>query len=247
MDSRPLKVASIQFKSLHKEVAGNLSNLLKLCRQAIATGARLLVLPEMCLTGYIWESAKGITPFAEESNGESFQKIADFCKENDCYIAYGFPEKYEEQLFNSQNLVSPQGALLCTYRKMNLFEADTSWASPGNLGYVSLESSIGKVGLGICMDLNFDDFLQFHIDNDTRYLLLAVNWLDEGYWVLDYWEERLKNFSGTAVISNTYGIEQNILFSGLSAIFHKKGFQRYAPIKGDFVLPFEIPGEPPSN
>ncbi|MCP4298289.1 MAG: carbon-nitrogen hydrolase family protein [Proteobacteria bacterium] len=247
MDSRPLKVASIQFKPRHKDVVGNLNNLFKLCHQATTAGAQLLVLPEMCLTGYIWESPKLIAPFAEASIGESFQKMATFCKEYGCYIAYGFAEKDEELLFNSQNLVSPDGTLLGTYRKENLFAVDTLWASPGNLGYISLECSLGKVGLGICMDLNFDDFVQFHIENKTRLLLLAVNWLDEGHCVLDYWKERLRNFRGTAIISNTYGMEKKVLFCGLSAVFHRDRFQGHAPIKGDFVLLFDIPENSPKN
>lgn len=247
MDNRVLKVASIQFKPTRGELISNLDNLFELCHQGIDLGARLLVLPEMCLTGYIWESAGIIAPYAENARGESFQRVATFCKENSCFLAYGFAEKDEGLFYNSQNLVSPEGKLLSTYRKIHLYDADTLWATSGNLGYISLDCSLGKIGLGICMDLNFDQFVQFHIDQKTRYLLLAVNWLDEGFRVLDYWQERLKNFQGTVIIANTYGQERGIPFSGLSGVLYKNQFQQHAPKSGDFVVLFEIPIDQVSN
>ena len=58
-------VACIQFKPVKGDIAQNLKELLKLCEQAAETGAKLIQLPEMCLSGYIWPSPESITPFTE--------------------------------------------------------------------------------------------------------------------------------------------------------------------------------------
>ena len=235
--TRSFKIATIQYKPVLADTASeNLKKILTLCLRAVRNGAELLVLPEMCLTGYIWDSAEAIAPFTEIAKGESFQKISLFCQENSCYIAYGFAETDGAEFYNSQNFVSPQGKLLATYRKTHLFVADRSWATPGNSGYLNIDGNFGRIGFGICMDLNFNDFVQFHIEHETQYLLLAVNWLDEGGMVHNYWLERLRNFGGTTIIANTYGQERGVPFCGLSGIITGNKFQQTAPKNGDYIV-----------
>ncbi|PCI30768.1 MAG: hypothetical protein COB67_01045 [SAR324 cluster bacterium] len=232
--------ATIQFKPVKGDPEENLRKVLDLCGQAITAGAKLLTLPEMCLTGYIWPNASSIRRYAEPALGVSYLQLAEFCRNNQCYLAYGFAETCSGHLYNAQNLIGPGGGLLATYRKTHLFDADCTWATPGNSGFISVNTEIGKLGLGICMDLNFDDFVLYHQWENTTYLLLAVNWLDEGFHVHPYWLHRLYPFSGTTLIANTHGWEERIAFSGNSGVFIGNSCLVAAPKSKDHILCIDV-------
>lgn len=228
--------ATIQYKPLKGRPGDNLSALLSLCRIAAQRGAELIVLPEMCLSGYIFANKAEAEKIAEPAEGETFSAFAEFCLANSCYISYGYAEKTGNRLYNAQNLIDPGGKLLFRYRKMHLFDADMLWATPGDLGFMSVSTPLGIMGAGICMDLNYNDFVRYHIESETGLLLFPTNWIDQGFDVLPYWSSRLQGFNGTAFIANNYGCEDGIFFSGKSAVYHNGSFISSASSQGNAVL-----------
>ncbi len=228
--------STIQYKAVYGQPEKNREKLLELCYNAVKTDADIIILPEMCLTGYIWPHRDRLYKIAERADGETFAIFAEFCFKKDCYLAYGFAEYEDDKLYNSQNFIGPDGRLLLTYRKMHLFFADLLWAHPGNRGFQFVDTPIGRVGLGICMDLNFDDFVDFHIANKTEWLLFAANWLKEDIDVHAYWKKRFRNYRGTAFIANTFGHEYIIEFCGKTSVYESGEFTSIAPEEGNYIL-----------
>jgi len=236
IDKMENKAAVIQFKADRGKVFSNLAGILSLCRKAAENKAKLIVLPEMCLTGYIWPNREDIFELTEKANGPTFEALSAFCEKNQIYLAYGFAEKDVDLLYNSQNLIGPNGKLLTTYRKVHLFEMDEFWAHPGDRGFQTIDTDIGRLGMGICMDLNFDDFVDFHIKQNTDYLLFSTNWLEEGLDVHSYWKMRLTGFENTVLMANTYGTEFNIEFCGRSAVFRNGDFTAETEKTGNQII-----------
>ena len=214
-----MKAAIIQFTPDFPTPQLNFSPLIALCEGAVAAGAKLIHLPEMCLVPYLWDSSGEIASVAEPKQGDSFLFFSDFAAKHSLFLCYGYPEADSGKFYNSQNLINPQGELIGHYRKKHLYDADFSWATPGNLPFQSIKTAIGKIGLGICMDLNFNDFTNFHVLAETEILCLAVNWLEEGPDVTNYWARRLMPFSQDVLISNRFGPERQIQFCGRSSHF----------------------------
>lgn len=95
----------------------------------------------------------------------------------ECFVIVGYPQKENDQCYNSLCCVDPQGKVIVTYKKTFLFETDENWAVEGP-GFVSIKiDGLGKVkkkkkrkknrnnidralfmqikiGFGICMDIN---------------------------------------------------------------------------------------------
>jgi len=211
--------AVIQFLPSKGNPDKNLELILELITQCVFHKAELIILPEMCLTGYVWKEREKLASLSEPADGSTFQVLSSFCTEHRSFLAYGFAENCQGKLFNSQNLIGPNGDLLATYRKVHLYDTDYIWATSGDGGFVSVKTEIGTLGLGICMDLNFDDFISFHCRQLTDLLLLSANWLDEGYDVHKYWLKRLSPFSGTSLIANSSGVDEHVVFSGFSGAF----------------------------
>lgn len=160
-------------------------------------------------------------------------------------MVFGFPERSPEGLFNSQGMVAPDGRIRPVYRKTHLFEADEWWTVPGNTGYRQWDSPWGRIGSGICMDLNYPDLADWHRRSGTAILAFSTNWLDQDFDVLPYWEEKLLGteggFTGLALFANRGGAEFGVPFRGQSAIFLGGRCVAALPGKDDGVLVVEVP------
>ncbi|KAF9578972.1 Carbon-nitrogen hydrolase [Lunasporangiospora selenospora] len=100
-------------------------------------------------------------------------------------VAEAGSEEEKEEYFNSTCLVSPKGTLVSTYSKTFLYYTDENWAQEGP-GFQSTDiEGLGKVGFGICMDVNprqfkapFEafEFSNFHLDQKSKLILCSMAW-----------------------------------------------------------------------
>lgn len=159
-----MRVALYQCPPLPLDVAGNLKRLQHVAQEA--TGADLLVLPEMFLTGYNI-GAEAVGALAEHQDGESAQFIASLASRTGMAIAYGYPERADDgQIYNAVQLIDATGRRLCNYRKTHLFgDLDHSMFSAGDDDLPVVDLLGWKLGLLICYDLEFPE--------NTRRLALA--------------------------------------------------------------------------
>lgn len=151
-----MRVALYQCPPRPLDVAGNLQRLKQVANEA--SGADLLVLPEMFLTGYnIGAEAAGA--LAEVSNGDAAQQIASIAKAAGMAIVYGYPERTEDgQIYNAVQLIDGKGERLCNYRKTHLFgDLDRSMFSAGQDQLPIVQLNGWKLGFLICYDLEFPE------------------------------------------------------------------------------------------
>jgi predicted amidohydrolase len=241
-----VKVAAVQWKAIKGDKPASLARLASLAREA-AAGADLVVLPEMAATGYVFENREAIAPLAEPAQGETFQTLAAVARAANCWIVSGFAERDGDRLYNSAHVISPTGMLHVVYRKMLLYDTDKSWASPGDRGYVRVETPAGGFTVGICMDLNDDRFIRWCRAAAVRAIAFPTNWLDQGQNVWPYWAWRLAGVPSTLVAANTYGPEAHLRFIGGSAILSGPKVLAAAPPSGDCILHAtldEVPAPP---
>jgi len=215
------KIGVIQWKPVLGEKASNLFHLSQWIKTAKDLGADFVLLPELATTGYVFQNRSHVLALAEENKGESFEFLSHLARKLGIYLIYGYPEKEGDDLYNSQNLIGCNGEFLGTYRKTHLFFADRIWARAGNLGYKIFKTDLGKVSLGICMDMNFQSFIEFHQANRSDFVAISSYWLNDDCDSFEYWLSRWVNFGGTVAISNSYGWEGGIEFSGKSCVFQQ--------------------------
>jgi len=85
-----MKVSVLQFKPKLLDKAHNLG---KLSEMLAGIKTDLVVLPELAISGYVFNSHQEVLSIAEEAGkGESFELFTALAKDNDCSIVYGFPE-----------------------------------------------------------------------------------------------------------------------------------------------------------
>ena len=151
-----MRVALYQCPPLPLDVAGNLKRLHPLAHEA--SGADVLVLPEMFLSGYNI-GAEAVGALAEAQDGPSAQAIGELAKSAGLAILYGYPERAEDgQIYNAVQLIDAHGRRLCNYRKTHLFgDLDHSMFSAGEDDFPLVELNGWKLGFLICYDLEFPE------------------------------------------------------------------------------------------
>lgn len=223
-----MRVAAIQFAPVFKEVAHNLHMALTLIQKAAQGGAQLIVLPELCTTGYSLMSKAEAEPYAEiiqeersdiwalaeppkPNSAVSFTLMRGWAKSMGVAIAWGLIEKDPGtgDLFNSQVLVLPDGRFT-TYHKINRWGQDFIWAKSGT-GSPPIIDYLGKrVGLLICRDVrdksaNLEDFYE---PGDADVVAFSANWGDGGYPSVS-WVKFATTNKTWLVVGNRYGREAN--------------------------------------
>lgn len=214
--------AAIQYKPPKGNIPQALKEIEALIGEAAQEGASLVVLPEMATTGYVWPDKESIRPHTETKDGDTFQTLSTLAKEHRIWIVCGYAEREEETFYNSALVINSLGECVCNYRKVLLYDADYTWATPGTIRYL-IESPFGVIAPGICMDLNDNRFVRFLTTQRPDIVVFCTNWLDEGDPVLDYWQNRLMYWSGTFIAANSWGPEENIAFRGESCILDHSG------------------------
>jgi predicted amidohydrolase len=133
-------------------MGGNLSALQQAAAQARAGGAELLIAPEMFLTGYAIGRA-GAALLSQPLDGVLFQHAARIARVENIALAFGFPERDGDKVYNAAFVVGADGTLLAKYRKTHLFgDVDREQFSPGDAAPDLFEIGGFRAGLLICYD-----------------------------------------------------------------------------------------------
>jgi predicted amidohydrolase len=153
-----MRIAILQGPVEAGEKSRQLTYLADAARRVAADGAKLLVAPEMFLTGYNIGRAAA-RELAEAVDGPSSREAARIARETGVALAYGYPELGADgKVYNAAQLIGPDGARLLNYRKTHLFgDLDRSMFAPGPGEFPVATLHGVKIGLLICYDVEFPE------------------------------------------------------------------------------------------
>ena len=149
-----MKIAIFQFAPRFAQVEANLQ---KIEHAVQGVDFDLLILPELCTTGYQFVSHEEVVELAEAiPEGPTTERLTRLAREKSAHIVASLAEKEGEQLYNSAALVGPEG-LVGKYRKLHLFDEEKLFFNRGNLGLPVWDIGTAKIGLLICFDWIFPE------------------------------------------------------------------------------------------
>lgn len=149
----PFKVAAVEFNPEIFEFDHNLVRACEAITEAALAGARLIVLPEAALSGYIYADLEQLQPYLDAVPGRATDAIGEITAAHQCYVAIGISEidRATGLTYNTGALIGPQG-YIGKYRKNGLNPSDIAWFVPGNTGYPVFETELGNICMVICYD-----------------------------------------------------------------------------------------------
>jgi predicted amidohydrolase len=222
-------VAAIQFAPQLLDVTRNLATALQLTFEAAAKGARVIVLPELCLSGYVLNGPREAIQCAQDKKGyqtEAFQAVA---QRFGCHVVFGYVELCEGKLYNSAAVVGPCG-LEGNFQKHNLWANDNLWAQPSEQGPALVITPAGRLGVLICRDAmnNFRESYyafnpkhKFYRKGDVDTIALLSNWGGDYGYPDSSWVELVEETRANLIVSNRVGRERDLKFKGGSAVIDR--------------------------
>lgn len=154
---RRIRLALVQMAIKEGDIAGNWHRARGYIERAGDSGADLVLLPEMWLTGF---SYRRLSALAEKTPA-SLRKVGAASKKFRLAVIGSWPEKDNGCLYNTAYVIGPDGEVRSSYRKVHLFRPmkEDVFLAPGDYLTVA-DLEIGKVGVSLCYDLRFPEMVR---------------------------------------------------------------------------------------
>lgn len=222
-------VAAVQFEPSKLDVQKNVAVALQLSFEAAAKGASVIVLPELCMSGYSLTSPEEAASCSQDRLGYQTEAMSEISKRFGCHIIFGYVELHESRLYNSAAVVGPMG-LEANVQKHNLYGADNMWAEPAESLHPVVITKAGRLGILICRDImnNYRESYQFFSGDHRFYrqgsadtVALLTNWGSTYAYPDSSWVELGEELRSNVIVSNRVGTDGDVTFKGGSCIIDR--------------------------
>ncbi len=170
-------IAAVQFGPVIGDPDANRETAARAVQDAAAQGARLVVLPELSDSGYVFtgpDEARGLATRATDNPTlRQWQKLATAAR---CAVVGGFCELGDDGLlYNSAALVDESGTR-AVYRKAHLWDREKLVFTPGADAPPVVSLPYGRVAVMICYDLEFPEWARLAALDGADLIAAPVNW-----------------------------------------------------------------------
>jgi predicted amidohydrolase len=235
-----IHVASVQTAPVMGDVTANVARSIELAEQAAAQGARLVVLPELANTGYVFASRQEAHALAESvPDGPSSRAWIALAQRLGIYLVAGIAERSGGKLYNAAVIAGPDG-YLGTYRKLHLWGDENLFFEPGDLGLPVFHTELGRIGVAICYDGWFPEVYRLLALRGADIVAVPTNWVPmpgqtpDGPAMAHALAIAGAHSNGlTLVCADRVGVERGQPFVGRSLIVGSQGWTSAGPASHD--------------
>lgn len=159
---RNVTVAAIQMACVPEPVE-NRHTAEVMVREAAASGAQIILLPELFETPYFCQERRyasyALATTPEEN--PAIQRLRSVAAELHVVLPVSFYERAGTALYNSVAIIDADGSVLGIYRKTHIpddhFYQEKFYFTPGDTGFHVWNTRYAKIGVGICWDQWFPE------------------------------------------------------------------------------------------
>lgn len=200
-------------------------------REAVDLGADLIVLPELCASGYVFASADEVTSASLTLDAPVIEQWRQCLEGTGAVLVAGFPLDEDGVVFNAAVMLDADG-ILAVYRKVHLWGEERRWFHEGQHAPPVVDTAHGRIGLVICYDLDFPEMARGLFEQGVEVLAVPTNW-PTGDVPPGERPAELHDAMSTARLNRMFlaccdraGQERGISFAGASAIIGPNGWIR---------------------
>jgi len=195
-----MKIGFCQFDVVHSNIEANLKKIAGLLKD---TEADLIVLPELCFSGYSFPSKKAVFPFANNSAQKKiFNKLSIISKTKGIYLIAGMAEKEGDRLYNSAIVIGPEG-YVGKHRKINISKNEKIF-DRGKFFEIFKIGNV-KIGIAICFESWFPESMRILMLQGAQIICCPTNF--GGPWTLDVMKVRSLENKVFTIMANRIGKE----------------------------------------
>jgi predicted amidohydrolase len=226
-----MKIGFAQFAPRLDDPEGNRRQVAQLTENA--SGADLLVFPELAASGYNFGTVEAARRAAEPvPDGTFCRHLVELSARHRLFLVAGLCEREGDRIYNTAVLAGPDG-VRGRYRKIHLFWNEKDLFSPGDLGFPvfdlradDLGSERGgwscRAGILICFDWQFPEAWRTLALRGAELVCHPSNLVLPGLAQRAVPVQAMLNRVWT-VLSNRHGSERELTFTGRSQIISPRG------------------------
>ncbi|RDU69765.1 carbon-nitrogen hydrolase family protein [Helicobacter aurati] len=155
-----IKVAIVQFAPLSYQIQENRDKALYLTQEALGSGARIVLLPELFDSGYCVEDRdKEYALTLKDHNSFTLKPLFELAAQYHSYIIACSMEKTQKNIFDTAYIIGPKG-FVGKYRKIYLWGNEKHRFARGKkypIFELEFESFSVRLGLQICYEIGFTE------------------------------------------------------------------------------------------
>jgi predicted amidohydrolase len=232
------------------DIRANIRRGLESTRAAASDGAQVIAFAELAFTLFYPQhpASKDFRSLAEPVPGPITNAFAALARELGVVIVLNLFERDGDATYDCSPVIDADGSVLGKARMVHITEYpcfhEQQYYQPGDLGAPVFETSVGRVGVAICYDRHFPEYMRALALGGAELVLVPQA------GVVDEWPPGL--FEGelcTAAFQNGYfvglcnrvGVEDRLTFAGESFVCGPDGAVRArAPRGADAILLADI-------
>lgn len=237
-----MKVGFCQFDVVYKNVEANLNKVKELLS---SVEADLIVLPELCFSGYYFQTKEELNKYSDDTvQSKIINGLHKIAKSKNMFIVTGLAESDDDKLYNSAFLIGPNG-FIGKHRKMNITQNEKVFDRGNNFEIFEIEIvNTGKVKIGIliCFESWFPESYRILKKKGAQIICCPSNF--GGYWTLDVMKVRSLENKVYTVMANRTGKEmienEEAEFRGESQIIDYGGNVLIQAKDNECIMTFDI-------
>ena len=207
-----IKVGFIQQHNTN-DINDNMQRLKKGIEQLAKQGAQLIVLQELHNSLYFCQ-IETVDNFdlAEPIPGPSTAFFSEIAAANNVVIVTSLFEKRAAGLYhNTSVVIEKDGSIAGKYRKMHIPDDpayyEKFYFTPGDLGFVPIQTSLGKLGILVCWDQWYPEAARLMALNGAELLIYPT---DIGYESSDAEEEKQRQREAWTTVQRGHAVANGL-------------------------------------
>ena len=226
-----MRIALIQ-QTASEDNESNIVKGLKNIDKAAEMGAELAVFAELAFTRFYpqYRANKNLSELAEPVPGPTTKRFMDKAKEHNMVIVINLFEIEKGHTYDSSPVIDSDGSLLGTTRMVHIADYECfyekSYYEEGNHGAQVYNTAVGKVGVAICYDRHYPEFMRaLGVKGAEVVVIPQAGTIGE--WPEGLYEAELQVASFHngyfCALANRVGKEDQMEFAGESVITNPEG------------------------
>jgi predicted amidohydrolase len=155
-----IRAAAAQFAPVLGDLAGNRERSLEAVARAAAQGADLVVLPELCTSGYAFAGAAEAERSAEPLDGATVRAWTQAARDHGLVVVGGLLERDADGALRNTAVVVDADGVRAAYRKSHLWDRESEIFVPGDEPPPVVDTAAGRIGLAVCFDAAFPEHMR---------------------------------------------------------------------------------------
>jgi 5-aminopentanamidase len=188
---------------------------------AAAAGAEMAVFPELMLPGY---NSDRIADLAQAADGPWVARLRDMAQSAGCGVCVGYAERGGAVTYNSALVIRADGAVLATYRKIQLYgPREKALFAPGS-DYAVFDLNGRRAAMLICYDVEFAGHVAALAARGVEVILVPTANMEPFGHVCRVTVPAQAVMHGVSVVYANYcGVEGDLTYCGASVILRGDG------------------------